>query len=238
MGKTTCTFLAGNVLASGLRLRVLAMDANRDFGTLASLAPDRLRPGTSMTDLLADVDAVHAATQLRGYVSALPSGLDVLAAPDDPVAMAALTPDAIGQLLAWLGQFYDVILLDLGTGIIDPLAQFGLQRADQAVVVTSPDFVTTEKVIGALDHLRAAPTVSRDAGLTLVVNQVTGREAGALTSILDGLRAAGARDQVVLPRDEQLRGMLDSATFNLDALARPTRMAVRALGLAVARKFV
>jgi hypothetical protein len=80
--------------------------------------------------------------------------------------------------------------------------------------------------------------VSRDAGLTLVVNQVTGREAGALTSILDGLRAAGARDQVVLPRDEQLRGMLDSATFNLDALARPTRMAVRALGLAVARKFV
>ena len=174
VGKTTCTFLAGNVLASGLRLRVLAMDANRDFGTLASLAPDRLRPGTSMTDLLADLDAVHAATQLRGYVSALPSGLDLLAAPDDPVAMAALTPDAIGQLLAWLGQFYDVILLDLGTGIIDPLAQFGLQRADQAVVVTSPDFVTTEKVIGALDHLRAAPTVSRDAGLTLVVNQVTG----------------------------------------------------------------
>jgi putative peptide zinc metalloprotease protein len=238
VGKTTCTFLAGTLLASGLRLRVLAMDANRDFGTLASLAPDRLRSPRSMADLLADLDRVHSASQLRAYVAALPSGLDLLGAPDDPVAMAALTPEAIGQLLAWLGQFYDVVLLDLGTGIIDPLAQFGLGRADQAVVVTSPDFVTTQKVIGALDHLRGAPTVSRDAGLTLAVNQVSGRETGELDSLLDALRAAGAREQVVLPRDEQLRGMLDSATFNLDALRRPTRLAVRALGLAVARRFV
>jgi len=238
VGKTTCTFLAGTVLASALRLRVLAMDANRDFGTLASLTPEQLRPGASLTDLLADLESVHAATQLRGYVAALPSGLDVLAAPDDPVAMAALTPEAIGQLVAWLGQFYDLVLLDLGTGIIDPLAQLGLQRADQAVVVTSPDFVTTDKVIGALDHLSTAPTVSRDAGLTVVVNQVTGREAGELASLRDGLRAAGAREQVLLPRDEQLRGMLDSATYTLDALRRPTRMAIRRLGLAVARKFV
>ena len=40
VGKTTCTFLVGNLLAEALNLRVVAVDANRDFGTLASLAPD------------------------------------------------------------------------------------------------------------------------------------------------------------------------------------------------------
>src|SRR4051794_39157230 len=42
-GKTTSTFLTGNVLASHLRLRALAVDLNPDFGTLADLAPDRAR---------------------------------------------------------------------------------------------------------------------------------------------------------------------------------------------------
>src|SRR5881396_2019392 len=34
VGKTTCTFLLGNALASHLNLRCLAIDADPDFGTL------------------------------------------------------------------------------------------------------------------------------------------------------------------------------------------------------------
>lgn len=63
--------------------------------------------------------------------------------------MAEMTPALYGNLLAFLAQYYDVILLDLGTGVIDPLAQFALQRADQAVGVTTPEFVTADKVLGA-----------------------------------------------------------------------------------------
>ena len=40
VGKTTISFVLGNLLAEQLRLRVVALDANPDFGTLASLAPD------------------------------------------------------------------------------------------------------------------------------------------------------------------------------------------------------
>ncbi len=40
VGKTTTTFVVGSILASHLNLRVLAVDANPDFGTLAALAPD------------------------------------------------------------------------------------------------------------------------------------------------------------------------------------------------------
>lgn len=43
VGKTTSTFLLGNLLASHLKLRVIAVDANPDFGTLGRLAPDNAR---------------------------------------------------------------------------------------------------------------------------------------------------------------------------------------------------
>jgi Mrp family chromosome partitioning ATPase len=56
-GKTTSTFLAGNVLASHLRLRALAVDLNPDFGTLADLAPDRARAPLSLVNLLRDKGA-------------------------------------------------------------------------------------------------------------------------------------------------------------------------------------
>jgi MinD-like ATPase involved in chromosome partitioning or flagellar assembly len=40
VGKTTSAFLVGNLLASHSRLRVIAIDANPDFGTLGDLAPE------------------------------------------------------------------------------------------------------------------------------------------------------------------------------------------------------
>ena len=54
VGKTTISFVLGNLLASQLRLRVVALDANPDFGTLAALAPDEHRSTRSLADLLAD----------------------------------------------------------------------------------------------------------------------------------------------------------------------------------------
>ena len=72
VGKTTSTFVIGSLLADRLRLRVVAVDANPDFGTLAALAPERARCARSLADLLTDIEQIETATQLRGYVSALP----------------------------------------------------------------------------------------------------------------------------------------------------------------------
>ena len=51
VGKTTSTFLVGNLLATHLKLRVIAVDANPDFGTLARLSPDERRSERSLADL-------------------------------------------------------------------------------------------------------------------------------------------------------------------------------------------
>ena len=93
VGKTTCTFLLGNLLASHLKLRVLAIDANRDFGTLAELAPASGRVQKSAADLLAHLGKVDSAPALAPYVSALPSGLHLLAAPEHAEVMAGMAPN-------------------------------------------------------------------------------------------------------------------------------------------------
>jgi MinD-like ATPase involved in chromosome partitioning or flagellar assembly len=105
VGKSTCSFVIGNLIADRLRLRVVAVDANRDFGTLAALVPPPMRCPRTPTDLLADLDRIETATELRRYMSALPSGLHLLGAPDGAAVMAGLGPDACGELGALLSTF-------------------------------------------------------------------------------------------------------------------------------------
>lgn len=243
VGKTTCTFLVGNLLASALNTRVVAVDANRDFGTLASLTPDRLRVRRSLADLLPRLDRIDSVSELQGYVSVLPTGLHVLAAPEEADVMAQMSPEAYGGLLEVLRQYYEVVLLDLGTGIVDPLAQFGIERSDQIVLVTTPEYVTAEKVIGALRYLNASTDGPEAASLqrkqlTVVLNRATAEGSGDKRVIESAFRRFGISRHVVIPDDHRLRVMLDSATYRLDSLNRPTRVPIRQLGLAVAEKLV
>ncbi len=224
-GKTTSTFLAGNVLASHLRLRALAVDLNPDFGTLADLAPDRARAPMSLVELLRDKDGIGSPGELRPYVSRLPSGLHLLAAPPDPAVMAQMTPELYAELLTFLRRFYEVILLDLGTGVTAPIATFAVDHADQVVVVTTPEWITNTKVQMALSHLRLEHA-------TLVLNKVDGNAGLKATERQFSRQRLSQR--VAVPADQQLKTMLDSGTFSLSGLGRSTRVPIKRLGLAVA----
>jgi len=242
VGKTTCTFLLGNLLASKLRLRVLAVDANRDFGTLASLAPDKVRVDRSLADLLAEMKHLHSAAGVLPYVSSMPSGLHLLAAPSRPEVMAEMTPGLYDDLLTFLSRYYDMILLDLGTGIIDPVAQFGIRHADQTLLITTPEFVTANKVLDSLRYLGPEAgdgTQTPDAGhISVVLNRAPAKHSGDRQAIEDAFRSLGIARHVVIPYEDRLRVMLDSATYSLEALPRGTRVPVKQLGLAVAGKLV
>jgi putative peptide zinc metalloprotease protein len=230
VGKTTSTFLVGNLLATHLKLRAIAVDANPDFGTLARLAPDDRRSERSLADLLDHADRLHTAAELAPYVSRLPTGLHVLGAPRDAELTASLGPDRYGELVAFLATFYEVVLLDLGTGVAGPLAHFAIDRADQVVLVTTPEWVTSTVVLEALSHLQHDHT-------TVAINKSHLRSA-AIDVIEDRFRAEHLHRAVTIPHDEQLATMLDSGTYSLEALRRPTRVAVKRLGLAVAEQLV
>ena len=230
VGKTTSTFAVGNLLAGHLKLRAIAVDANPDFGTLARLAPDDRRSDRSLADLLDDAERLNTAAALGAYVSRLPTGLHVLGAPQDAELTASLGPQRYGELVAFLASFYEVVLLDLGTGVAGPLARFAIERADQAVLVTTPEWVTSSVVLEALAHLQHDRT-------TVALNKSHLRSAD-LRAIEERFRAEHLHRAVTIPYDERLATMLDSGTYTLEALQQRTRFALKRLGLAVADQLV
>jgi MinD-like ATPase involved in chromosome partitioning or flagellar assembly len=231
VGKTTSTFLAGNLLASHLKLRAIAVDANPDFGTLGRLPSEDARAGRSLAQLLDDADRLGTAAELRPYVSRLPSGLHLLAAPSDATLTASLGPDRYGELVAFLSCFYETVLLDLGTGVAGPLARFAIERADQVVLVTTPEWITASVVLDALEHLKHERT-------TVVVNKAPAHPSAELRAVEECLRRARLHRSVTIPYDKHLAVMLDTGTYSLEALDRRTRLPVKRLGLAVAEQLV
>jgi MinD-like ATPase involved in chromosome partitioning or flagellar assembly len=225
VGKTLSTFVVGNLLASHLKLRAVAVDANPDFGTLAQLSSDRRRSDRSLADLLRDAERVTTAAEVGRYVSRLPTGLHILAAPHGPQQTAALGPESYGELVALLAIFYEVVLLDLGTGVTGPLARFAIDRADQLVLVTTPEWITSTIVLDALSHLKHERT-------TVVLN-ASHRQSAAVAPNADRFRAEHLHRVVTFPYDEQLATMLDTGTYTVDALASETRVALKRLGMAV-----
>jgi len=231
VGKTTSTFLAGNLLASHLKLRAIAVDANPDFGTLGRLPVEHARSPRSLAELLGDAERLATAAELGPYVSRLPSGLHLLAAPEDARLTASLGPDRYGELVAFLSCYYEVVLLDLGTGVAGPLAHFAIERADQVVLVTTPEWVTASVVLGALEHLQHERT-------TVVMNKSAPRSGAELRAVDDRFRRERLHRSVTIPYDERLAVMLDSGTYSLEAIARRTRVPIKRLGLAVAEQLV
>lgn len=232
VGKTTCTLLAGDLLSRYARLRCVAVDANPDYGTLGSLAPDQRRSSRSLADLLDSAPGeLDSPAALRPFVSVLESGLHLLAAPSQARAMAELSAEHYDRLLDLLAGFYELILLDLGTGLTDPIARLALTRADVVVVVCTPEWITADRVLEALRDLDG--TVS--AGRTMVVLNQAPTRSGLDRQVLDAaLHRAGVEHVVAIPFDTRLRALLDAGIYSPDLLPAQTRVQVKGLGLVIA----
>ena len=218
VGKTTCAFAASTILASHLKLRTIAVDVGPGFGTLAHLVPERRRAERGIEELLADADRLFTAAELGPYVSKLSTGLHVLAGRHEH----GLDPDQCAELLALLSCFYEAIVLDLGAGVIGPTPTLAANRADQIVLVTTPDSMASAVTLHARAHLRHPERI------TVAINR--------------SHRYARGEDRpyraVAIPDDHQLAAMLASRTYSLGATSHPTRTAIKRLGLAVAEQLV
>ena len=227
VGKTACTFMIGNLLAAQLKLRVIAVDGNPAFGTLASLVPGRRQPERGLAELLNDSGRLFTAAEVGAYVSRLSTGLHVLAARRESDHAVRLEPDWYGELIALLSCFYEVVVLDLGPGVVGKFARFAAGRADQIVLVTTPDWAASNAGLDALEHLRQQDRT------TVVING-----SRSDTAIEDRFLSEDPHSAVTLPYDEQLAAMLETRTYSLGALRPATRTAIKRLGLAVAEQLV
>ncbi|PQM44155.1 ESX-1 secretion-associated protein EspI [Mycobacterium talmoniae] len=113
VGKTTTTVGLGSTFAAIRGDRVIAVDANPDFGTLAQRGPDQSR--STVRDLLLD-EEIFRYSDIRRHTSQNSSRLEILASERDPATSEAFSEADYRIVIRLLQRFYNIILTDCGTG--------------------------------------------------------------------------------------------------------------------------
>ena len=223
LGRTTLSFLIGDVLAGQLGLHALAIALSCDRERMCMPVPSEDRSSLSLPDLLGDLPDFDEVARMSPYVSAAPSGLHTLCGPRRAADLETLSAQQINDLLDFAARFYTVIVLDVGE--VGPAClEAILRRADEVVVVSAPDAGDVPAESTVLEAVEA----HRTDRATLVVNRVD--EQPALAFAEHSPRAPHA----LVPHDRDLVRALDAGDFRLERVQPATRVALKRLGLVVA----
>ena len=163
VGTSTVALMAAAQLAQGARTCLVDLDVRG--GDLAAMTGISVR--RSITDL-ADIAAEVSAREISEVMYPLPGGIALLPAPEQGETGEMLTESATRQILTMLRYQFDHVILDCGNRLDDILAM-GLDSADRALIVTTPDapaLRSVRRLSDALDRL----DIARGRPFGLVVN--------------------------------------------------------------------
>ncbi|MFC8529431.1 MinD/ParA family protein [Nocardia sp. NPDC057227] len=148
VGRTTTAAALGSTFAALRPDRVVAIDANPDFGDLATRT-SRHPYGLTLRDLAQapDLDAFSA---VQSFTSINTADLAVLASPWTTEATEPLSGPEYTTTVEVLRRHFNLLLVDCGTGVLDS-ASATVLRASDAVVVVTP--ATVGGVTGAVATL-------------------------------------------------------------------------------------
>ena len=229
VGKTTISLALGSILATQRGDRVVALDANPDAGNLAHrVAPAN---GLTITDVLRDLDRIGSYAALKAYTSQAPeSRLEVLASDDDSRIGIALDREDYHRLITLLDRFYNLILLDTGTGILDSANQGLLTEADQLVLVLRAGLDGGRAAALTLDWLDAHDYAELVRDAVVVINAVRPRVGAPLAPIREHFEHR-CRRVLTIPWDPALE---TGAQTRLSGLRPETEEALVEMAAAVA----
>jgi MinD-like ATPase involved in chromosome partitioning or flagellar assembly len=226
VGKTTTTALLGMLLSMIRPDRVVAVDANPDYGSLGrALVPEHR---VFVDDFLTLMDSeVTAATELEARLGRTKHGLFVLPTPTDPARMWGLREPEYKRVIERLQQYAGVLLLDCGTGLQEPAASAAISAADQCILVTDADPAAASLVAEAGLMLAGA-----GGPITVVVNKLP---PGRSFLALDRFEAAVpyASGLVVVPNEPAAAGRLTTGQFDWRTAPKNWRIALRRLAVAI-----
>ena len=163
VGTSTVALMAAAQLAQGARTCLVDLDVRG--GDLAAMTGISVR--RSITDL-ADIAAEVSAREISEVTYPLPGGIALLPAPEQGETGETLTESATRQILTMLRYQFDHVILDCGNRLDDILAM-GLDSADRALIVATPDapaLRSVRRLSDALDRL----DIARGRPFGLVVN--------------------------------------------------------------------
>jgi MinD-like ATPase involved in chromosome partitioning or flagellar assembly len=227
VGKTTTTVGLGMTLSAQRGDRVVAVDANPDFGTLAQRGPNDTN--STVRTLLAD-PGIERYSDVRRHTSQNASRLEFLGSERDPAISEAFGYEDYLAVHNILDRFYNVIITDCGTGLTHSALGGVLDTADALVVVGSVAIDSARSALATLDWLQHHGYAHLLPRATVVLNTVW--SAGARID-MDHL-SRHFRDRVSsvihIPYDDHLA---EGIEISLDRLDRATRQAYHALATAI-----
>lgn len=227
VGKTTTAVGLGMMLAAQRGDRVVAVDANPDFGTLAQRGPNDTL--ATVRTLLADPDVARY-SDVRRHTSQSASRLEFLGSERDPAKAEAFDYDDYRAVHDILDRFYNVIISDCGTGLTHSVLSGVLDTADALVVVGAVAIDAARSALATLDWLRHHGYAHLVSGATVVLNTVWSDNAPIDMSHLRSHFNNRMHQVVHVPFDDHLA---EGVEIRLDRLSRATRQAYQELADAI-----
>lgn len=229
VGKTSTTIGLGSTFASLRGDRVIAVDANPDFGTLSHRVADANH--ATVRDLLR-APSTERYAEVRAHTTQAPSRLEVLGSERDPSISEAFSAADYDRTLGILRRHYNILLTDCGTGLVHGTMSAILAQANCLILVATPALDGARSAWATLDWLSAHGWAELVSSTVVVVNQLT--DAGADDDALRGLFGQRCRAVHVVPHDPHIaRG----ADVDLELLRPATRRAYRELAAMIADDF-
>lgn len=181
VGRTTTAATLGSTFASLRPDRVVAIDANPDFGDLATRT-SRHPYGLTLRDL-AQSQNLDAFSAVQSFTSINSADLAVIASPWTTEATEALSGGEYRTAVEVLRRHFNLLLVDCGTGVLDSATASVLQTSDAVVVVTPAtvggvtgavatlnwlsshglQHLIAKSIVGIVHHQPLKPTVDVDA---------------------------------------------------------------------------
>nr|WP_308189653.1 AAA family ATPase [Nocardia sp. JCM 34519] len=231
VGKTTTTMGLGSTFASIRGDRVIAVDANPDFGTLSQRVP--LQTRSTVRDLLLD-PAIQRYSDVRRHTSQSTSRLEVLASERDPAASEAFSEEEYRAVARILQRFYNIILTDCGTGLMHSAMSGVLDLAHSLVLISSPAIDGARSAAATLDWLSLHGHDHLVRNAVVVINSP---RAGSPNVGIQQLREyflSRCRAVHIIPFDPH---MSEGAEIDLHRLNKATKRAYVELAATVADDF-
>jgi hypothetical protein len=177
-------------IGSARRDRCVLIDANPDRGTLGTsfarghtVYVDDVRAAAERPDL--------SPSDLDGMLAHGPSGLRVLPAPQNSNRRRQLSADDYTAVIDCLRRRVGIIVIDLGTDMLEGPTVAALKAAHQLIVVSNDDWIAGEQTAASFwDDVRA----TSPAEYTIVANDITGSHRDAAERLHGQLTEAPAAD--------------------------------------------
>lgn len=231
VGKTTTTFGLGATFASLRGDRVIAVDANPDFGTLAQRGPNQSR--STVRNLLTAGEILRY-PDMRRHTSQCSFRLEILVSERDPAVSEPFSEANFRAVHNILDRFYNIILADCGTGLTHSATKGVLDVADALVVVASPAIDSARSALATLDWLQHHGYSHLVPHASVVLSAA---QPGAMPinveQMIQHFRSR-VRSLFVIPYD---RHLAEGGEIFLDLMNRKTRLEYLELAASVADGF-